>query len=235
VIDTHCHLLPAIDDGPRTEPDFVRLARVLADEGVTRIVCTPHYSTLHDAPVSLVHDRLERAREVLTMLEIPLELEAGAEVSVERALAAPATELHARAIAGEFLLVELVADVPAQVPERVLERLAEEGLRPIFAHPERWLARTGALAIVDGLQNAGALLQIVAPSLIGTTSAHVWRIAWELVVSGRADFVGSDAHRAGGRRVRLRALAELLDERCGVERRMELLVGAPGRLLAGAL
>jgi protein-tyrosine phosphatase len=234
VIDTHCHLLPAVDDGPRTEADFIALARVLAAEGVTRIVCTPHYSARHASPVTLVRDRLERARDVLATLEIPLELDLGAEVSVERALAAPAEDLRSRAIAVDSLLVELVSDVPGGAPLRVLERLGKEGMRPIFAHPERWLARTGDLAAVDDLQDAGALLQIVAPSLIGTTSAHVWRIAWELVASGRADLVGSDAHRAGGRRVRLRALAELLDERCGVERRMELLVGAPQRLLAGA-
>jgi protein-tyrosine phosphatase len=235
VIDTHCHLLPAVDDGPRTEADFVALARVLAAESVTRIVCTPHYSARHASPFTLVRDRLERARDVLATLEIPLELDPGAEVSVERALAAPVSELRARAIAVEFLLVELVSDLPADTPARVLERLAEEGLRPIFAHPERWLARTGDLTGIDDLHEAGALLQVVAPSLVGSATTDVWRIAWELVVSGRADLVGSDAHRARGRRVRLRALAELLDERCGVERRTELLVGAPERLLAGTL
>ena len=39
--DTHCHLLPRIDDGPKTENDAVRLARRLRDEGVTTVVCTP--------------------------------------------------------------------------------------------------------------------------------------------------------------------------------------------------
>jgi protein-tyrosine phosphatase len=234
VIDTHCHLLPALDDGPRTETAFLRLARALTKEGVTRVVCTPHYSAGYPTEVLVVRDRLERARSVLATLSIPLALEPGAEVSVERALHAPASELRARAIAGKFLLVELVSAVPTASPESVLERLAEEGLRPIFAHPERWLARTGGLDVLDALHTRGARLQVVAPSLVGSASPDVWRTAWELVTSGRADLVASDAHHAGGQRVRLRALADLLDDRCGIERRRELLEHAPARVLAGA-
>ena len=41
MIDTHCHLLPRIDDGPKTTTDAVRLARRLRDEGITSVVCTP--------------------------------------------------------------------------------------------------------------------------------------------------------------------------------------------------
>jgi tyrosine-protein phosphatase YwqE len=87
--------------------------------------------------------------------------------------------------------------------------------------------------LLDEARERGAWLQVVAPSLVGSSSAEVCELAWELVASGRADLVGSDAHRAGGRRVELRALADLLDARCGRKRRDELLEHAPARLLAG--
>jgi protein-tyrosine phosphatase len=233
VIDTHCHLLPGLDDGPASGADAVRLARALSEEGVTRILCTPHYSRRYPTAFVAARDRFDRVRANLAAVGVALELDLAAEVSAELALRAPGAELAARAIAGRFLLVELVSGLPRTMPSAVADRLAADGFLPVFAHPERWLAGGGRVDLLDDLRSQGAWLQIVAPSLVGSASPEVWEIAWELVATGRADLVGSDAHRAGGRRVRLRGLADLIDARCGEERRDELLQHAPARLLAG--
>jgi protein-tyrosine phosphatase len=232
VIDTHCHLLPGLDDGPASVADSVRLAHMLADEGASKVLCTPHYSARYPTPVHRARERLERVRGDLADIGVPLELELAAEVGADLAVRAPSEELHARAIAGRFLLVELVSGLPRGTPEAVVARLAGEGLTVVFAHPERWLARFGRVDLLDDLRAEGAWLQVVVPSLVGSSRPEIWEAGWELVVSGRADLVGSDAHRAGGRRVRLRGLADLLDARCGEARREELLDHAPARLLA---
>lgn len=232
MIDTHCHLLPGLDDGPAAETDAIRLARVLSDEGVTRVLCTPHYSRRYPTAFAETRHRLERLRADLAAVGVALELDLAAEVSAELVLEMRGEELAARAIAGCFLLVELVSGLPRTLPPAVADRLAAEGLVPVFAHPERWLAG-GRTDLLDELRSQGAWLQIVAPSLVGSSSPEVWETAWELVTTGRADLVGSDAHRAGGRRVRLRGLADLLEARCGEERRDDLLEHAPARLLAG--
>jgi protein-tyrosine phosphatase len=233
VIDTHCHLLPRLDDGPASEADCVQLARKLRDEGVTRVVCTPHWSRRYPTSVDDARQRVERARSDLTALGIELELDLAAEVSVELAVGASSAELAARAIAGRFVLVELVAGLSRDAPAAVANRLAAEGLEPVFAHPERWLAAQRRVDALDELRARGAWLQVVVPSLVGSSRAEIWEAAWALVGTGRADLVASDAHRAGGRRVQLRALCDLLDARCGRERRSELLEHAPARLLAG--
>lgn len=234
MIDTHCHLLPGVDDGPASYADSLELARTLVGEGVTRVLCTPHYSNRYPTPLDRARDRFERLRTDLAAIGMPLELELAAEVSVDLALRAPADELAARAIAGRFLLVELVSDAPRDAAGAVGERLEAQGLEPVFAHPERWLAKRGSIDLLDELRSRGAWLQVVSASLVGSSRADVWEAAWELVVTGRADLVGSDSHRAGGRRVQLRALADLLDARCGPERRVDMLEHAPARLLAGA-
>ena len=232
MIDTHCHLLPGLDDGPASPVDSLSLARMLAEEGATSVLCTPHYSQRYPTPLDRARERLERAREDLAAVGVALELQLAAEVSTEAALAAAPRELAARAVAGRFLLVELVAGVGREVPAAVVERLEAEGLQPVFAHPERWLAGR-PVDLLDELCARGAWLQVVSPSLLGSSRPDVWETAWELVTTARADLVASDAHRAGGRRVRLRALADLLDARCGETRRRELLEHAPARLLAG--
>ena len=42
MIDLHCHLLPGIDDGPRSMSDAVTMARAAVAAGTTAMVCTPH-------------------------------------------------------------------------------------------------------------------------------------------------------------------------------------------------
>ena len=42
MIDTHCHILPGIDDGPDTLEISVEMARVAAKDGVHVIIATPH-------------------------------------------------------------------------------------------------------------------------------------------------------------------------------------------------
>jgi protein-tyrosine phosphatase len=234
VIDTHCHLLPGLDDGPASAADSVRLARALAVEGVTHVLCTPHYSRRYPTAHEEAQDRLGRARADLAAVGVELKLTLAAEVSAELALRARSAELAPRAIAGRFLLVELVSGVSRDVPPAVVERLSAQGLETVFAHPERWLATQRRVDLLDDLRARGAWLQVVVPSLVGSASPEIWEAGWELVTTGRADLVGSDAHRAGGRRTQLRALADLLDARCGTERRADLLEHAPARLLAGA-
>ena len=40
--DLHCHILPAIDDGPERTEDAFAMAQVAADDGTSVVVATPH-------------------------------------------------------------------------------------------------------------------------------------------------------------------------------------------------
>ena len=42
VIDIHSHLLPALDDGPRTLDESLRMCDLYVAGGVTTVVATPH-------------------------------------------------------------------------------------------------------------------------------------------------------------------------------------------------
>ena len=41
--DIHCHLLPGVDDGPGTIKEAGRLLDLMREEGVDRIIVTPHF------------------------------------------------------------------------------------------------------------------------------------------------------------------------------------------------
>jgi Capsular polysaccharide biosynthesis protein len=42
VIDLHSHILPGVDDGPRTLDESLGILRAAAEDGITRIAATPH-------------------------------------------------------------------------------------------------------------------------------------------------------------------------------------------------
>jgi protein-tyrosine phosphatase len=42
VIDIHCHLLPEVDDGPKSWEVSEAMCRMAAEDGIEHIVATPH-------------------------------------------------------------------------------------------------------------------------------------------------------------------------------------------------
>jgi protein-tyrosine phosphatase len=233
VIDTHCHLLAGVDDGPRTDAEALRLARRLVADGVTTVVCTPHFSDQFATPVLVVRQRHERLRSELGLVGIELETHVAAELSVARALGTPPARLWVRSFGGRYLLVELVRDTPREAAREVCARLESLGLVPVLAHPERCKAVQADPELLDEAKAAGALVQVVAPSLSGRFGNDIWSSAWHLVESGVADLVASDAHRASANSPQLAAVAELIETRCGAGRRRELTELTPRRLLSG--
>lgn len=231
MIDTHCHLLPGLDDGARSLFESIRMARRLADAGVEHVVCTPHFSPRFRTDCGVAAAGLDRLAAALAELDVSLRLSLGAEVDPKFALSAPIDELRARALAPGFVLVELLPDTGASVLDQISARLADTELCPVVAHPERCRAVQLRPALIDRLRESGGLVQIVAPSLTGSAEAPVGRTAWGLIEDGRADVVASDGHRPESSRLRLGTIAELVAGRVGTATATELFVNGPRRLL----
>jgi protein-tyrosine phosphatase len=230
VIDTHCHLLPGLDDGPADEPGAVELARQLFAVGVRFVLCTPHWSRLFPTTAAAAREALVALRSALFAAEVPLQLGLAAELSPATAVSASAEELAKRSVGG-FLLVELEPDTPAAYLQTLLERLGEEGLRPILAHPERCRSVRDQPRLLEEARSAGALVQVVAPSLTGSWGGDVQAAARRLLDRGLVDLLGSDAHRARRRGAHLGRAAALVAERLGADVLHELTERGPARVV----
>ncbi len=215
MIDTHCHLLPALDDGPPSEADALRLAQELRAQGVTRVLCTPHFSNLFPTQHALARERLRVMKEALRSAGLQLELSLAAEIGPGYAVAAPLEELLDRTIDQRFALVEVLPDTSPSALVAIRDRLAEAGVQLVLGHPERCRAVQRRLGVLDPLRADGVLLQVVAPSLIGRWGRETEVAAWHLVDTGRADLLASDAHSMRRRRPHLREACELVAARLG--------------------
>jgi protein-tyrosine phosphatase len=233
LIDTHCHLLPALDDGPRAEIDSIRMARRLHEEGVVAAVCTPHFSVRYPTSIEQCHRRVTRLREALADLGIPLELYLAAEISPTMMFDAPMHEIRDRSFGGRYLLVELERHTPKSFLDAAVERLDGSNLVPVFAHPERCHAVRRSTDVLETVRANGALVQVVAPSLAGGWGSDARIAAWRLIEDGLADLVASDAHtpRDVGS---LAGTARLIADRYGEPRRRELFEHVPATLISGS-
>jgi protein-tyrosine phosphatase len=230
VIDTHCHLLPQLDDGPSSEEEALALARGLARLGVFAIVCTPHYSRRYPTSHEVARGRLDRLEHQLRGAGLSIALSLAAEISAAYAVSQPSDELVQRSLGGRFVIIELQPDTPAVFLETALERVVQLGLKPVFAHPERCPALQSAPRLLGDARAGGALVQTVASSLAGRWGSRIALAAWGLLDAGVIDLLASDSH--GPRSVaNLQRAVDLVRDRYGADALEELVERRPAQML----
>lgn len=88
MIDFHCHIIPGLDDGPRSWAESLDMARIAQSDGISAVVCTPHVKRRYATPT--LREISERAQELQRRLGdagIDVELYVAAEVAIERNIA----------------------------------------------------------------------------------------------------------------------------------------------------
>src|SRR5450432_2091692 len=77
-VDLHCHLLPGVDDGARTEADSLEMARALVDLGFAAVAPSPH-ARPEFAGAEVCVQRRQALETALAAASIPLRLYSNAE------------------------------------------------------------------------------------------------------------------------------------------------------------
>jgi len=233
--ELHFHLLPAVDDGPRSLGESLTLARMAVADGTATVVATPHarFVDALDVPllVRSLQDRLDAER-------IPLRVIAGLEIAqddVER-LSDEQLTLTAHGPPGRrwVLLEAPISGDPRAFPHAARE-LMSRGYGILVAHPERCQGLMRADGAVDALLDAGTQLQLNASSLTGAHGPQERASALELALSGRACVVSSDAHGPSRGPLLRAAVTELTAAGMAREDAESLVSTAPSRLLEQGL
>lgn len=235
-VDIHTHILPAIDDGPRTMAESVELARTLVSAGFDTVVATPHTGEGQSAP-ALILERLQELQVELKRLGIPLEVLPGAEHHIE-----PATLERLRR--GEILTLNnsrhLLLELPFFQPlpiytMQLISDLSAAGYVPVIPHPERATALLEKPQLIFELYRAGALFQVTWGALTGKLGPEANRLVKAMLAANLAHFFATDAHHAGTRLLQLEKAAALLEQEKGSAFVTEVLSTRPRRLITGRL
>ncbi len=234
MIDTHCHILPGVDDGPAEMADAVALCRLAGADGTTTLIATPHQRHLmwpnRDA-ATLAARCTELQRAVGDEPRILL----GAEIRVDADLLADVDAFPASGLlplaGSRYLLLEFPS-VGGPEPRPLLHELIVSGWRPVLAHAERiprWIERPEELA---DLVQLGAYVQVTAGSLLGRFGKRPRACCTWLLDGDLVHFVGSDAHDTLERPPGLAAAREAIASRWGAAMADRLTRLNPGDILA---
>jgi protein-tyrosine phosphatase len=195
VIDLHCHVLPGIDDGPRTIEESVALARAARANGIRTIVATPHASARYPNRPAAIYELVAQLNERLQSEGIDIEIRTGAEIAMTHAPEIDPVELAQMTLGGgPWLLLEPPFSPVVAGLDRLVATVQSAGYRIVLAHPERCPAFHRDLDLLQTFVSNGALTSITAGSLVGRFGKEVKRFALRLLDDGLVHNVASDAH-----------------------------------------
>ena len=234
MIDLHAHLLPNLDDGPRTLEDSLAFLRRADQDGVHALVAVAHandvrFNVPKDPYCQTFHDveKTLQERGLRTRLITAMEVRVGPG-AVEGFLEGRFLPLADTRCA----CLELPAnDFPIETFE-IIQRLQAAEFRVALMHPETNRALRLHPDLADRLLAFGVIGIASAGSVLGQLGPEVERLSMDLMELGLVQTVGSGAHAANRRPVRLSAVRELLCRRFGDQEVEWMMEEVPHRLLS---
>lgn len=197
MIDIHSHILNNIDDGARDLETAVRMCRVAKENGIDRIVATPHIRTMDDVDAFIAKrdNAIGILRERLAEEENDVELFAGAEIYVDDDIFFANDLTRLTINSSRYLLVEFsFRNLRLRKIYEYLDEIVKHGLVPIIAHPERYEYFQQDYEAVNSLAKDGVLFQLNAASLASLDGRQEFELAYSMAYNGLASFIGTDAH-----------------------------------------
>lgn len=199
MIDSSCHILPGMDDGPSNLNEAIAMAKKATAQGIHTIIATPHhnngtYINEKDAIIGatdFVNAKLQQENIALMLLPgQKTRIYPDLVHDLKHGLILPLNQTTG------YVLIELHANhIPPYTIQHVFD-MQIAGYIPIIAQPEE---NDSVLENPNQLYNIvknGALLQLGASSIIGAKGKKVEKVAQQLLDANMVHFIASNAHNA---------------------------------------
>jgi protein-tyrosine phosphatase len=236
MIDLHHHLLPGIDDGSKDLETSVAMVKMAVEDGITHIVATPHANHVYEYDRARHEALLQQVREALpTEIAARVQLGLGCDfhLNVDNISDAHAHKRRYTINETEYLLVELPDfNIPPRLDE-VFYAMRVDELTPILTHPERNATLQRTPERLQEWLRTGLLVQVTAGSLTGIFGSKAKQLSWDLVRSGSAHVIASDAHDLVRRPPRMAEARNLVAKKLGADVADLLCTGNPLAIFEG--
>jgi protein-tyrosine phosphatase len=234
-IDIHCHILPALDDGPAGWDESLAMAEMAVADGIAAIVATPHqlgnYS--HNS-AEMIRVQTAKLQHILHQHEIDLQLLPGADVRIDPELPSKIKNGEVLTLADHrrYVLLELPHEVYIPL-DHFLADLRSAGLVGILSHPERNQGIINQPNILTNLIEQGCLLQLTAGSLLGRFGSKIQKFSTSLIQHGIIDFIATDAHGIKSRPPLLKHAFDRVVQLAGYETAVNIFHRNPLHIISG--
>jgi protein-tyrosine phosphatase len=226
MVDVHCHILPGLDDGPKTIEESMAMAQCAIADGITHVVATPHSN-------SRFHFDFVRVRELRDELQAAvgdkLNLATGCDFHLdpENLDSLRKDASHYCINQRNYLLVEFnEISIPPSM-DQTLHEIQLTGVRPIITHPERnGILRAHPERLKKWVRQ-GCFVQVTGGSLAGNFGPRAQKDALQWIGEGLVHFVASDAHNTRTRTLQLQPAHAAVMAQFGVEKAQALFLENP--------
>ncbi|OAS88178.1 MULTISPECIES: tyrosine-protein phosphatase [Metabacillus] len=217
MIDIHSHILPGVDDGAQTVEDAINMAKLAVEEGITKIIATPHHQ--NGKYFNKKQDIIDRVIELNRLLQnenIPLEVLPGQETRIYGELLEDLEKGDILPLNhSNYLFIELPSGHVPRYTEKLLFDIQLKGLTPVIVHPER---NSEVIENPDKLLNLvkkGSLTQVTAGSITGHFGKKIQKFSLQLIESNLTHFISSDAHNISTRSFKMRESISEIEKEFG--------------------
>ena len=225
MIDAHSHILPGIDDGSRSVEESIQMLRAEAEQGVQRVIATPHFYAHSDTPERFLNRRAESEailRQEMRKHDGLPKLSIGAEVYFFHGISE--SELINRLTIDKksCILIEMTEAPWGESVYAELEGISKkQGLIPIVAHVDRYISRFRTHSIPERLAELPVLVQANASFFLRPWTAP---LAMRMLRNDQIQLLGSDCHNLSDRKPNLGAARAAIEKKLGMEalQRLEL-------------
>jgi protein-tyrosine phosphatase len=221
MIDLHCHILPHIDDGAKSIDEAIALVALAAEQGVSRMVATPHiHLGIYDNNLQSINAAYRGLCDALALTNIDIQVRAAAEVRISPEIML-FIEQQQIPFLGYYqqknvLLLELPSSHIPPGTDKLINWLLAKDVLPMIAHPERNRELQTHPDRIKPFVQSGCLLQLTAASLIGDRGPSAQQLSEYLVRKKLYSIVASDCHSLNRRPPKIAlaydAISTLVDE-----------------------
>ncbi len=218
LIDFHSHILPGIDDGSASLEQSIAMLQKEAEQGIERVVATPHFYAQHDKPQHFLEKRNQAEallrQEMARHPGLP-QLEIGAEVYYFGGISD--SDILSELTIGQkrYILIEMPMPPWSERVYRDLEGIwIKRGLTPVVAHVDRYIAPLHTFRIPQRLENLPVLVQANAEFFLQRSTKNM---ALRMLKQGKIHLLGSDCHNLTDRAPNLGQALDLIRQRLGAE------------------
>lgn len=195
MIDFHSHVLPKMDDGPKSLRESLEMLSLCFQQGVDAVVSTSHFYADREDPRAFLlrrNRRLQALQEaMLCSTEVYPRMIPGAEVLYFPGIS-QAREVAELSIAGRAILIE-----PPMAPwsDDMLDEIVclgeNFGRKPVVAHVDRYMRMLGDNGLIDRVLERGLLVQVNGSYFLDEKRQ---KAAIRNLKKGKIHLLGSDCH-----------------------------------------
>jgi len=226
VIDIHSHILPEVDDGPKSWEVAEAMCRMAAEDGIEHMVASPHANDRFYYERTYLEQLLANLRQRIgprPQLSLGCDFHLSYE-NMQNALQTPAKYCIG---SSRYLLVEFSNfSIPQEIDQWFSQMIAR-GNVPIITHPERNpLLQKDTNRVLQWIE-LGCTVQVTASAFTDGWGSRAAEIAHLLMRQKAVHFLASDAHNTQRRPPVLSGARQVITKEFGEDLAIRLLETNP--------